>query len=64
MRMGYCRVSTDDHSLDLQKDALSKAGCEKLFEDRTSGAKSSHPELNKLLIYTRKYVWQTLRTLE
>jgi DNA invertase Pin-like site-specific DNA recombinase len=44
--MGYCRVSTDDQSLDLQKDALSKAGCEKLFEDRISGAKSSRPGLN------------------
>ncbi len=54
MRMGYCRVSTDDQSLDLQKDALSKAGCEKLFEDRISGAKSSRPGLNKLLTYARK----------
>ncbi len=52
--MGYCRVSTDDQSLDLQKDALSKAGCEKLYEDRISGAKSSRPGLNKLLTYARK----------
>ncbi len=54
MRMGYCRVSTDDQNLDLQKDALKKAGCEKLFEDRISGAKSSRPGLNELLGFARK----------
>lgn len=53
MKIGYCRVSTDDQSLDLQKDALSKAGCEKIFEDKISGAKAKRPGLNTLLEFAR-----------
>ncbi|SHL63839.1 Site-specific DNA recombinase [Nitrosospira sp. Nsp11] len=33
MKIGYVRVSTDDQNLDLQMDALNKAGCEKIFTD-------------------------------
>jgi hypothetical protein len=39
MLVGYARVSTQDQTLDLQKDALEKAGCSKLFTDTASGAK-------------------------
>ena len=50
MKIGYARISTDDQSLDLQRDALSRAGCEKVFEDRgVSGAVAKRPGLEAAL---------------
>ena len=53
MLIGYARVSTDDQNLDLQKDALKKAGCERIFEDLQSGAKAKRPGLASALEFAR-----------
>ena len=47
MLIGYSRVSTFDQNSDLQKDALDKAGCEKIFTDTISGTVSQRPGLTK-----------------
>jgi DNA invertase Pin-like site-specific DNA recombinase len=49
MKLGYARVSTADQNLDLQKDALLKAGCERIFEEKESGTKNDRPELLRLM---------------
>ena len=38
MLIGYACVFTDDQTLALQRDALQGAGCERIFEDTTSGS--------------------------
>ena len=48
MRIGYARVSTRDQNLDLQVDALRAAGCERIYQDVTSGAKTARPALDEL----------------
>ncbi len=49
MLIGYARVSTHDQNLDLQKDALQKAGCEKIFVDELSGAAVARPGLQQAM---------------
>jgi len=53
MLIGYARVSTTDQNLDLQTDALTRAGCEKLFTDTASGAKSDRIGLTEAINYAR-----------
>ena len=48
MRIGYARVSTVDQNIDLQKDALSKAGCEKIITDVASGKNAIRNGLEQL----------------
>lgn len=53
MKIGYARVSRDDQNLDLQRDALLAAGCEKILDDRISGARVDRPGLEKALELAR-----------
>src|SRR3954453_7411082 len=54
MLIGYARVSTHDQTLDLQLDALKKAGCEKLYTDTASGAKAEREGLEEAINYARE----------
>ena len=53
MLVGYARVSTADQDLALQLDALETAGCERVFEERASGARSDRPVLAEAMDYVR-----------
>lgn len=46
-RIGYARVSTDDQHLDLQRDALTRAGCGVIYEEAASGKNTARPELEQ-----------------
>jgi DNA invertase Pin-like site-specific DNA recombinase len=49
MQIGYARVSTEDQHVDLQLDALTQAGCQRLFCEKVSGAGHQRPELLRML---------------
>ena len=49
MLIGYARISTLSQNLDLQKDALEKAGCKKIYVEQMSGSSRIRPELEKTL---------------
>ncbi len=54
MLIGYARVSTLDQNLDLQRDALKKAGCSKIFEEKKSGrAGTKRPAFEAAVEYLR-----------
>ena len=49
MVIGYCRVSTAGQSLDRQIDQLTAAGCERVYQEKVSGASKERSELTRLL---------------
>lgn len=49
MKIGYARVSTKDQAVDLQLDALKRAGCAKVYSKIISGARAHRPVLEGLL---------------
>ncbi len=53
MLVGYARISTQDQNLHLQNDALQKAGCDKIFQDIASGAKSERQGLTEAINFCR-----------
>src|SRR5436305_12460592 len=54
MLVGYARVSTQDQTLNLQKDALEKAGCRRIFTDVASGASTERKGLDQALDHLRE----------
>ncbi len=53
MLIGYVRVSTADQHLHMQEDALKNAGCEEIYHDIASGAKTTRPGLFEALSHLR-----------
>lgn len=54
MHIGYARVSTQDQHLALQRDALTAAGCERIYEDVVSGSREQRPGLERALEMLRR----------
>lgn len=53
-RIGYARVSTQDQELDAQIDALTQAGCVRIFDEKASGMDPERPQLKATLEYLRE----------
>lgn len=54
MKIGYGRVSTRDQHPEAQEDALTAAGCDRIFVDKLSGKLASRPELDSALMMARE----------
>ena len=54
MIVGYARVSTQEQSLNAQIEELKAAGCERVFAEKESGAKSNRPALANGVQFGRK----------
>ncbi|MCC5865936.1 MAG: recombinase family protein [Wenzhouxiangella sp.] len=53
MQIGYARVSTSAQDLEDQREQLAASGCERIFAEKVSGARSDRPELKRLLEHIR-----------
>ena len=53
MLIGYARVSTTEQTLDLQRDALKSAGCDRIFTDTASGSTTERKGLDQALAQLR-----------
>ena len=53
MLIGYARVSTEKQNLEMQIQALEKAGCSKIFAEKVTGTRADRPEYIKMKEYAR-----------
>ena len=53
MKIGYARISTDGQTLDAQIGALEAAGCDRIYKEVASGARSDRKVLAEVLDYLR-----------
>lgn len=54
MKVGYCRVSTEDQNIDRQIVAMNENGVEKIFQEKLSGKNTNRPELKKMIDFVRE----------
>ena len=54
MKLGYARCSTLDQNLDWQIDALTKEGCDRIFQEKFTGTRKDRPELIRMMDMLRE----------
>ena len=54
MKFGYARCSTLDQNLDWQIDALTKEGCDRIFQEKFTGTRKDRPELLRMMDMLRE----------
>ena len=54
MKLGYARCSTLDQNLDWQIDALTKEGCDRIFQEKFTGIRKDRPELLRMMDMLRE----------